>query len=1021
EDGRIAVGKGGTLTLRAADTFDTGLYHCVGTNRHDADVLAFRVTVVDPHVERNGVNGARLSASLGSTLHLPCTSSAVPDAAVSWVLPEHTVLHHSMGNRHVFDNGTLRIRGVTERDSGYFTCVAANRYGVDLLVFQVLVRKDRNSLEENPAAGGGWEEGDGSGHALLASATTREQPSATPATPAHRGSVTSAPRKQAAQSAPNRNGHGKMTYSHYRDKTSRRFRGPRRQFVSSARRVDPQRWAAFLEKAKRNVTLTEKQGEAATKPPLQVHKFSEAPGDEEETSGDVRSLEEELIPVTEAATVSALGREVGSVRTAGPEMPTSNTPAWKRPLVVAEAEPPLPSPFSHSVSSDSRSPQTHLKPTTAASQESSDLSQTSPNGLKQPTASTGASRTPTPFPAGQRLVYSRESRNQHLESVSVTPMTDITATSEPVTSQITEEKAHILTGSIDEISPRTGHPLAVVTATEPSQKQATPKAPSASAVTTDQQIQIIQDVTTYAPQAQQQYGRRRKISGRRQLVRPGHSPVKDHRYTSGWPGSVRGSIAVTAGVQPHTKYITDLPTFSNLSSSISPFSPEAPLSSPSTMSMLSEHPAGTHHNTVFLREEENHPSARLKATVTVVPFITKGTQDTPQEQPESTALFAPLQTHTDGVQPFSSRTPTEVHSTGTKVRSTLESLSPSTEPRTSPKSSQTGKNTWEDLFGHSTQEEVLKKLLKQETDTFPSTEVSTSLPKATSRMSPLHISAGGNQNSGVLSSNTSFHHSIGKSEHPPPAKPHSSSNPTTSTTKEMKGTSLRPTVTPIVTPQTDTKITKSKTLRVGRRRGQRRRRPHKTPTVQSMSPSLNAATLVVTTVSPSTVSMSPTPAEPLSVSTSPALVTEPPALVTEPPALVTEPPALWIHSTPESPQHVPTVATQTEVTPVTQGDAQSATSPPDSPTTPIQTTAGLSKPFSTTGTRPTTSGSEPAQQIKATTMAGEKSHLKMEEGEIQANHVAQPTFPARPELRTRAPATTTDTTQHLTPPPAPRA
>ncbi|RMC01863.1 hypothetical protein DUI87_21024 [Hirundo rustica rustica] len=140
EDGRILVLESGALTLRAADVFDTGLYRCIGTNRHDADALAFRITVVDPGVERGAVNGARLSAALGSTLHLPCTSTAAPDAAVTWVSPEHAILPPSAGNKRVFANGTLRIHGVTERDVGYFRCVAANRYGADLLVFQVLPR-----------------------------------------------------------------------------------------------------------------------------------------------------------------------------------------------------------------------------------------------------------------------------------------------------------------------------------------------------------------------------------------------------------------------------------------------------------------------------------------------------------------------------------------------------------------------------------------------------------------------------------------------------------------------------------------------------------------------------------------------------------------------------------------------------------------------------------------------------------------------------------------------------------------
>ncbi|XP_064313874.1 immunoglobulin superfamily member 10 [Phalacrocorax carbo] len=1059
EDGRIVVVKTGTFTLRTADTFDAGLYHCIGTNYNDADTLTFRITVVDPYVEHDGVNGAQLSTFVGSTLYLPCTSTAVPDAAISWVLPEHVILHHSARNKHIFDNGTLKIQGVTERDSGYFRCVAANRYGVDLLVFQVLVKKDKTTLKKKHVAVGEWEEGNGSGNAMLASAARRKHPVATQATlTANQESAVSASRNQVTQSAHRRNSYGKMTYRHYRDKISRRFRGHRRQFVSSARRVDPQRWAAFLEKTKRNLTLIEKRGEVATKPPIQVPKFSKVPGDEEETSGDLLSPEEELmIPVMETATVSALGRAMEGTVTAGPEATASNILASKTPLLVAEAATPLPSPFSQSVSSESRRPQTDLKPTITDSWERSDLSQVSANGIKQSTLSNGASRTSTLFTAGQRLVYSGESNNQHLKSVLMTPATDITDTSKSVTSQNAVDKLHVFTESIDKISTKTDHEISVVTVSEPSpeyghiyfhstQKRVTPKPPLDSTIITHQQIHIIQDVTTHTPQAQQQYGRRRKISGRRRIVRPGHVPSKkEHGYNFGRPGSVRGDTAVTADVQLTMTYVSNLAILNNLSSSINPFSPEAPLSSPSTIDMPLEHPVGAHQNSAFLREERNKASARQEATTTVIPLITEVTQDTSQWKLETSA---PFQTNTDKVQPFSIGRPTTAihtarvtpeitHTRSTKISSTLESVSPSINRRTSAEDSQGGKITWEHLLGNGAQKEVLlQKLPKQRTDMFLSTEVSTMLPKTTaalsvSRMSPLHftpISTGGNHSSGFLSINKPIRYGNGKSERLPTAKPQSYSNPATSATKEMDVGSLKPTVIPIITPQTDNKGTKSKTFRVGRKRGQRNKKPLKTSASQGVTaghstaaiPSVNAATPVMATVKSLTTPTSLTSEKPLSESVSAASEMETQAV-----------PVL---NAPEAPWHVPTAATQASTTPVTQRNIQASTLPPNSrvtqsPTTTIQTTPWLSKLFSATSARRATvcatPGSEPAQQIKATTTAGEKSYLKMEERVIQENHVAQLTFPAGTESSTRAPAESTDisspSAQHPTPLPAPTA
>ncbi|NXD64692.1 IGS10 protein, partial [Eolophus roseicapillus] len=1047
EDGRIIVVKTGTFTLRTADTFDTGLYHCIGTNYNDADTLTFRITVVDPYVEHSNVNGAQLSTFVGSTLYLPCTSTAVPDASISWVLPEHVILHHSVRNKHIFDNGTLKIQGVTEQDSGYFRCVAANQYGVDLLVFQVLVRKDETALKKKQIAVGEWEEGDGSGNAMLASATTQKHPLATLATlTANRESAASAFRNRIAQTAYKRNSYRNTTFRHYRDKISRRLRGHRRQFVSSARRVDPQRWSAFLEKTKRNSTWIENRGEVATNPPVEVHKFSELPGIEEETSGDLVSLEEEfMIPVTETVPVSTLGRATENTVTAAPEMTMSNTPARKTSLLVSEAVTPLPYPFSKSVSSDSRRPQTYLKPTITNSWERSDLSLISAGGVKQSTVSNGASRTSTVLPAGQRLVYPGESNNQHLKSVSVTPMTEVIDISKSVTSQNAVDKLHDFTESIDKIANKTDHQISVVTVSEPSpefgyiyfpstQKLVTPEPLLASTIITHQQIQIIQNITTRTSQAQQQYGRRRKISGRRRIVRPGRIPsMKEHRYNLGRPGSVRGSTAVAADVQLNMKYMSDLTTLNNISSSINPLSPEAPLSSPSITNMPLEHPAGTQQNTVFLRKEENEASEREKAT-TVMPFIMKDTPDTPEWKLQSSA---PFQTGTDRVQPFTIRLPTTATHTAhvaaditytisTKVSSTLESVSPGIKPRTSPKNSQRGESTRELLFGNGAQKNVLKKLPEQQTDKFPSTEVSTMHPKTTTSLSvfktsPLHfmpISTGRNHSNGFLSLNKPIHYGNAKSEeHLHTAKLHSSSNPATSATKEMDVIHLKPTVQPIIAPQTDTKITKSKTYRMGKKRGQRRKRPLSTSTSQSMTAGhstavilpMNTAMPAMTTVKSLTMPTSLTPAKPLSESVSEVSVAEVPAL--------------WIFNTPEAPQLTPAAGMQMLATPVTWRKIQSATLP-QNPTTPIQTTSELSKPFSIPSTRPATAwaaaGSEPAQQIEATTTAGEQSWPKPEKSVTQDNHVIQPTLPAR-TVSLSAPAASTDitpaSTQHPTPPP----
>lgn len=139
EDRRIVITAEGKLTLRGAVASDTGLYQCIATNYLDADVLVFRVTVLSADVEETEVNGVQLSRPLGENLLFDCSSSGSPEASAQWILPDHSVIDESHGNRKVYKNGTLLIQGLTARDRGFYRCLVANHLGVDLLVSQVTV------------------------------------------------------------------------------------------------------------------------------------------------------------------------------------------------------------------------------------------------------------------------------------------------------------------------------------------------------------------------------------------------------------------------------------------------------------------------------------------------------------------------------------------------------------------------------------------------------------------------------------------------------------------------------------------------------------------------------------------------------------------------------------------------------------------------------------------------------------------------------------------------------------------
>ncbi|KAK3534201.1 hypothetical protein QTP86_004804 [Hemibagrus guttatus] len=181
EERRIVILDNGKLTLRAADSSDSGIYHCIATNYLDADVLSVRVTVLSPDVEEEEANGVHHSRTVGGSLVLDCETNGTPQASVQWILPDHTVVDQSFGNRklypngsgnavfegnpepaiswkrfslytgttltiegkmgkfEVFGNGTLLIQNANVKDRGQYICLAENAYGSDKLTVMLSV------------------------------------------------------------------------------------------------------------------------------------------------------------------------------------------------------------------------------------------------------------------------------------------------------------------------------------------------------------------------------------------------------------------------------------------------------------------------------------------------------------------------------------------------------------------------------------------------------------------------------------------------------------------------------------------------------------------------------------------------------------------------------------------------------------------------------------------------------------------------------------------------------------------
>ncbi|OWK05828.1 IGSF10 [Cervus elaphus hippelaphus] len=517
EDGRILIGKSGKLGLQMADGSDTGTYHCVSTNGDDADVLTYRVTVLEPRVEAYQENGARHTASVGETLDLPCRSTGVPDASVSWVLPGNTVLQQSSRDKQILDNGTLRLLHVAQDDQGHYRCVAANAAGVDFLVNQVLVKiKREKSAERNTETdGSGFDEPNSMGR--LQDPPAAHLPTSPPMgaeTGTHVGSPSKNPKQRV------------LTSQRRGASASWRSREHRRQLPPSAQRIDPRRWAALLEKAKKNV-MPEKQEKTAGKPPLPVTPVPGIPGEEADSSGMLPPDEQPMVPATKAPAV--LTRTVAADSRTSPGGPvtskTAGTPV--APLVSPQTlSPEEPRDFRPSTTIKTQVTPKNINPTTSGEMQDT----TNPNLPAVFPLLTEA----TPFQDADDV----ERKKGPLQTAS--PVTVGATAIKDIHMQTLSNaagQAGIFSGSVNATK---SHQRSVTGVGEPRSHHAPPhsthkprttKLPSGPHTAAPSPLHIPRKSTMNGPLSRR-FGRWRKIWSRGRIISPSRTPVlRPHRFS----------------------------------------------------------------------------------------------------------------------------------------------------------------------------------------------------------------------------------------------------------------------------------------------------------------------------------------------------------------------------------------------------------------------------------------------------------------------------------------------------------
>ncbi|XP_073701959.1 matrix-remodeling-associated protein 5 [Garra rufa] len=164
-NGNLFVFPNGTFFIRNPIEKDSGKYECVAVNS-----VGVAKRTVNLQMKRNSTTAKIMSTSAhstdvryGSQLSLNCSATGSPSPRIIWRTPSKKLVdaYYSFDRRmKVFNNGTLTIASVTEKDKGDYLCVARNKMGDDYVLLKVNVmakpaKIDHKSLSDHRVSYGG--------------------------------------------------------------------------------------------------------------------------------------------------------------------------------------------------------------------------------------------------------------------------------------------------------------------------------------------------------------------------------------------------------------------------------------------------------------------------------------------------------------------------------------------------------------------------------------------------------------------------------------------------------------------------------------------------------------------------------------------------------------------------------------------------------------------------------------------------------------------------------------------------
>lgn len=270
-DSRLWVSATG-LVLQKVQLSDAGIYYCVAQAGRDVDVLPLRLAVEESSIPPSGEPvGPSVASGVGQPVILSCNASGSPEPQISWLLPDGNIVRWGLaisGGLTVQLNGSLSLANLSQRDTGYYRCVAVNQYGSDSLSMQLELHPHHPPLlkthfPRGPQSAAGrstkirapllFQVGEGSGdeeekedRTLFGNkrrprpfqpSTNRRYPVGNPR---RHGPMRGPPRRGPLSSADQKRNHLQNRY----------------RVTSNKQRIDPQKWADLLAKIRQKTAHT---------------------------------------------------------------------------------------------------------------------------------------------------------------------------------------------------------------------------------------------------------------------------------------------------------------------------------------------------------------------------------------------------------------------------------------------------------------------------------------------------------------------------------------------------------------------------------------------------------------------------------------------------------------------------------------------------------------------------------------------------------------------------------------------